>query len=281
MINIKFNKNINGFQNELEICNELNNKYVYELNPMYRSFIEDLFSNINDYNLIKCVIDDSSKKYDIIISIENEKRYVSIKKGIKNSIHVEGISSFIHFLIQNHVKKDVVIEYLKYHYADGSTNGTGINRLSAEEYKKNNQEKINMINHEINNEYLLMKVIERFVLKGNISDKMIDAILFGVNDDFIWIKKEDIIKVILSKKDVYSSVVHFGPLTIQPLDRCLNRNSKYEKRRFCIQVKWYNLADDIIENMNESYMTQSLYKTNRIIPKLYTGATSIKKQTNN
>lgn len=260
MINIKFNKNINGFQNELEICNELNNKYVYELNPMYRSFIEDLFSNINDYNLIKCVIDDSSKKHDIIISIENEKRYVSIKKGIKNSIHVEGISSFIHFLIQNHVKKDVVIEYLKYHYADGSTNGTGINRLSAEEYKKNNQEKINMINHEINNEYLLMKVIERFVLKGNISDKMIDAILFWVNDDFIWIKKEDIIKVILSKKDVYSSVVHFGPLTIQPLDRCLNRNSKYEKRRFCIQVKWYILADDIIENMNESYMTQSLYK---------------------
>lgn len=259
MIKIKFNKSINGFQNELEIKRELDNKNIKELNPMYRSFIEDLFSNINDSDLINCIIDDSNKKHDIIISIKNEKRYISIKKGIKNSVHVEGISSFIHFLIQNHVKRNVVIEYLKYHYADGSTNGTGINRLSAEEYKKENQEKIDMINAEINNKDLLIKVIDRFILKGNISDKSIDAILFGVNDDFIWIKKEDIIKVILSKKDVYSSAVHFGPLTIQPLDRCLNYNPKYDKRRFCVQVKWYNLADDIIEFMNNRYMVKSGY----------------------
>ncbi len=259
VIKIKFNKNINGFQNELEITRELNNKMVKELNPLHRSFIEDLFADINDSDLIKCIIDDSNKKHDIIISIKNEQGYVSIKKGIKNSVHVEGISSFIHFLIQNHVKRDVVKEYLKYHYADGSTNGTGKNRLSVEEYKKDNQEKIDMINVEINNKDLLIKAIDRFVLKGNISDKTIDAILFGVSDDFIWIKKEDIIKVILSKKDIYSSAVHFGPLTIQPLDRCLNYNSKYDKRRFCVQVKWYNLADDIIEFMNNRYMEKSGY----------------------
>ena len=164
MIKIKFNKSINGFQNELEIKRELDNKTIKELNPMYRSFIEDLFSNINDSDLINCIIDDSNKKHDIVISIKNEKRYISIKKGIKNSVHVEGISSFIHFLIQNHVKRNVVIEYLKYHYADGSTNGTGINRLSAEEYKKENQEKIDMINAEINNKDLLIKVIDRFIL---------------------------------------------------------------------------------------------------------------------
>ncbi len=259
VIKIKFNKNINGFQNELEITRELNNKMVKELNPMYRSFIEDLFADINDSDLIKCIIDDSNKKHDIIILIKNEQRYVSIKKGIKNSVHVEGISSFIHFLIQNHVKRDVVIEYLKYHYADGSTNGTGTNRLSAEEYKKEHRGKIDMINVEINNKDLLIKAIDRFVLKGNISDKTIDAILFGVSDDFIWIKKEDIIKVILSKKDIYSSAVHFGPLTIQPLDRCLNYNSKYDKRRFCVQVKWYNLADGIIEFMNNRYMEKFGY----------------------
>ena len=80
-----------------------------------------------------------------------------------------------------------------------------------------------------------------------------------MNDDFVWIKKEDIIKVILSKKDVYSSAVHFGPLTIQSLDRCLNYNPKYDKRRFCVQVKWYNLADDIIEFMNKRYMVKSGY----------------------
>ena len=59
-----------------------------------------------------------------------------------------------------------------------------------------------MINTFLNKEDLLTKAIDRFVLKGNISDNRIDAILFGVDNDFIWIKKEDIIKVILSKSCV-------------------------------------------------------------------------------
>lgn len=61
---------------------------------------------------------------------------ISIKKGYKNSVHVERISDFIHFLIENNIDREIVTEYLKYHYADGSTNGKGIKRLSVEEYKK-------------------------------------------------------------------------------------------------------------------------------------------------
>ena len=137
------------------------------------------------------------------------------------------------------------------------TNGTGKNRISISEYKIANQNQIDLINKELNKSSILEKAIDRFVLKGNISKESIDAILFGVKDDFIQIKKEDIKKIILSKKDIYSSAVHFGPLTVQPLDRCLNRNEKYEKKRFYIQVKQYNLADDIIESINKKVMEQS------------------------
>lgn len=111
-----------------------------------------------------------------------------------------------------------------------------------------------MINEEFNQKELLFKAIDRFVLSGNYSDITIDGILFGVRDDFIWIKKEDIIKIILAKRSTYSTGVHFGPLNVQPLDRCLNYNPKYEKQRFCVQIKWYNLADDIIQIMNEHVM---------------------------
>ena len=41
------------------------------------------------------------------------------------------------------------------------------------------------------------------------------------------------------------------------MDRCLNNNSKYEKNRYISQVKWYNLGDDIIENMNNSVIMSS------------------------
>lgn len=254
---MKFNNDKSGFQNEFDICDELNKKRVNELNIMYREFINDLFLNVEDDDTIICYVDKSNKKYDIIIEIKGIIKRISIKKGVKNSVHVEGIASFIHFLIINQISKSSIIEYLKYHYADGTTNGTGKNRISISEYKIANQNQIDLINKELNKSSILEKAIDRFILKGNISKDSIDAILFGVKDDFIWIKKEDIKKIILSKKDIYSSAVHFGPLTVQPLDRCLNRNEKYEKKRFYIQIKWYNLADDIIESMNKKVMEQS------------------------
>jgi len=245
-----FNKNISGIYNEVEFVKYLNGKKIKQLNPMFLAFIEDLYGKIDFNDVIKCTKNQNPEKADIFISINNIKKEISIKKGVKNSVHVEGISSFIHFLIDNNVKKDAIIEYLKYQYADGTTNGSGEIRLSALEHKKNNQDKIDLINKEINNEKLLLKAIIRFILEGKDKNSKVDALIYGVVDDFIWIKSEDIIKIILSKKDCYSTAVHFGPLTCQPLDRCLNNNPLLESKRFCIQIKWYNLCDDIIEIMN-------------------------------
>lgn len=232
---------------------------VHELNPMFREFIDDLYGEVCENDIVKCIVSYDKKKYDIKISINSIEKNISIKKGIKTSVHVEGISSFIHFLIENEVDRTSVISYLKYHYADGTTNGKGIERLSALEYKKTHQAEIDGINKVINNEKILRKAIERFVIRGNIGDVEIDALIYGVTNDFIWIKKEEIIKTILSKKNVYSSAVHFGTLTVQPFDRCLNNNPKYEKRRYCVQIKWYNLVDDIIESMNNNVMKKSGY----------------------
>ena len=179
---------------------------------------------------------------------------ISIKKGMKNSVHLEPISEFIHFIIENKVDREVVIDYLKYHYADGSTNGKGKKRLSSEEYKINNQDSIDMINKYFNDEKILTKAVDRFILKGRNSNYRVDALICGDVDDFVWITRDDIFKVVLSKKDIYSTAVHFGPMTCQPQTRCLNYNPKYEKDRFCVQIKWYNLFDDIIENMNNKVM---------------------------
>lgn len=40
-------------------------------------------------------------------------------------MHLEPTSEFIHFLIINNIDRDIVINYLKYHYVDGSNNGSG------------------------------------------------------------------------------------------------------------------------------------------------------------
>ena len=250
-----------GFENEMEICKCLNCKRVNQTNMLFILMLQDLYGEeLKLDSVIKCKIDYNHKKYDIVVSIDGIEKRISIKKGYKNSVNMEGISSFINFLIENGISKESIVEYLKYHYSDGTTNGTGKKRISSKVYKETNQKSIDRINKELNNSKLLLKAVERFILSGNISDVSIDALLYGTKDDFIWIKKEDIKKLILSKKDVYSTAVHFGPLTIQPFDRCLNFNPKYERRRFCVQIKWYNIFDDIIEYKNNELMVKCGYK---------------------
>ena len=242
--------NITGKNNEYEFIKYLNGKRIFELNHNFKKLINELFPNVEQDSIIKCWKNKYKQKSDIFIKINNEIKGISIKKGYKNSVHVERISDFIHFLIENNIDRETVIEYLKYHYADGSTNGKGKKRISVEEYKKENQYKIDKINENLNNEKLIKKAIERFITKGKNSNYYISAIIYGEVDNFIWATKEQIQEIILLKKDIYSSGIHFGALTCQPKNRCLNYNPLYEKDRYCIQIKWYNIFDDITDYLN-------------------------------
>ena len=47
----------------------------------------------------------------------------------------------------------------------------------------------------------------------------------------------------------YSTGVNFSSLFCQPKTRNINLNPLYERKRYCVQVKWYSLFDDIILSM--------------------------------
>ncbi len=241
--------NINGYDNEYEFVKVLNGKLICELDPMTYDLIKYLYPYEPENSLIRCWRNHYFQKSDILIKINGKIKGVSIKKGIKNSVHVEAISEFIHFLIENHLSRENVVEYLKYHYADGTTNGKGKVRLSSEEYKRNHQIQIDEINKELQNPKLIKKAVGRFVLKGNNSFYPISALIYGEVNDFLWITKEDIINIFLRKLNSYSTSVHFGPLIVQPKNRCLNYNLLYNKDRYCVQLKWYSLFDDIMEQL--------------------------------
>lgn len=243
--------NNHGELNEIDFVKYLNNKKYCELNIMLQIFLNDIFKSINNNDTIICKKNKYKTKTDIIIDINSIQKRISIKMGYNNSVHIEPISSFIHFLIENNIDKKNIIEYLKYHYADGSTNGTGINRINSREYKMKHQKEIDEVNKNFNNLELLKKAINRFVIQGRNSKYEIDAIIYGTVNDFLWIKKDDIYNILLKKINNYSSGIHFSSLFCQPEDRCLNKNPKYENKRFIVQIKWYSLFDDIIKNMND------------------------------
>lgn len=237
----------NGFNNEYEFVKYLNGKKIKELNLLFQDLFEYLYPYESMDSTISCWRNHYPQKTDIMVKVNRVIKGISIKMGSRNSVHVEPISEFIHFLIENNISRESVIGYLKYHYADGTTNGSGGVRKSAADYKINHQAEIDKINKELKNGKLLKKAMDRFVLKGNNSEYSIDALIWGDVNDFLWLSKYDIGEIIMHKAANYSSSIHFSSLVVQPKNRCLNYNPKYEKDRYCIQVKWYSLFDDIIE----------------------------------
>lgn len=247
---------INGFENEEMFAKHLDGKRIKDLYPNYQDMIIDLFGYVNFNSILSCWVDHNRKKYDIIIKLDGKYRRLSIKKGINNSVHAERISSFIHFLIENHVPRDIIIKYLKYHYSDGSTNGKGNKRISSMEYKDLYPDDIRDLNLCFSNKVLLEKCIYRFVLQGTNSSVPIDGLIYGVVDDFLYISRRNILKILLKHADNYHNGVSFSDLFCQAKAKNLNNNPKYEKDRFCIQIKWFNIFDCILENMYDNNLVK-------------------------
>lgn len=238
---------INGFDNEYAFVKLFNQKSIKDLDPISRELIDSIFDYKTDSSIITCWRNHLKQKADIMIKIENHVKGISIKKGIKNSVHAEGVYHFVNFLKKNNISSDIIEEYLKFHFADETINGKGKKRISTEDYKLEHKDKIDIINSYFNKEQFINNCINRFILTGVNSIYPISALIYGEPNDYIFILPEEIREMIIRKKDIQSTGIHIGSLQVQPKNRCLNNNPKYEKDRYYVQIKWYNLFDNYIE----------------------------------
>ena len=240
-----------GKRNEYGFIYSINNKKFKYLNILLQDLVQYLFPKIKRNDVVKCYKNVDYEKGDICIEFNNIKKYVSIKMGHGNSVHGETIETFVDFLKKNKVNDFVINEILNYQYADGTLDGTGKIRLSAEQYKELNESTIDMVNKAINNRKLLNKCINRFIISGiHHYYHPIDVLVYGVPNDFWFITPNEIYEYIISKKDMISSSIHFSNLTFQSQSRVLDYSESKEYMRHWIQIKWYNLEDNIIEILN-------------------------------
>lgn len=233
-----------GNQNEFYFVLEFNNKKVNELNPMLYQVIDSLFPNPKDSAIIKSWRNHNPReKGDIMIKIGKDIKTISIKKGSRNSVHLENINTFISFLKKLGVQKEIIDSYTRFHYGVDFCRSNVI--LSTKEYKEKYKEDIILLNQSLS-KLNIDEIVNRFILCGLKSHQSIDGIIYGVPNDFLWITRNDILKIIKNSIHFQSSGVHIGCLFIQPQSRCLNENEQYKKCREYVQIKWYSLFDDIL-----------------------------------
>ena len=238
--------NTSGFKNETDLISSLSNKTYGELNDNLKKFISFLFPQVSNTDKIKCYNGSAGQKPDMIIELNHQKKNISIKKGNGNSVHQEDIALFMNFLTSLNLSEEVKIELLKYHWADDTTDGTGTTRFSSAKYKADHKKEIEQMNKEFNTKENLTKLMTRILFKGK-SDNFeeADVIYYGTIDDGHWATKEEIMNYMLNNKFNRNSL-HFGPLTYQTWNRCLNFNQKTENRRTVMQMKWGSLEKDLL-----------------------------------
>ena len=135
---------------------------------------------------------------------------------------------------------------LKYHWSDGSTDGSGKIRVSSHDYKLAHQEQIDLINKGLNEPNILRRIVDRILFQGK-SDEYDRAeyIYHGNIDNGKWASDKEVFKYIENNEFNINSV-HFGPLTYQIWNSCLNHNPRTENRRNIMQSKWGSLMIDLI-----------------------------------
>ncbi len=231
MINIAKNY---GFQNEWDFFYYLNNKIVGEVNSMFKEFLSVNFSNIRDDMLITAYVNLNRQKEDIWIKVGKEKKSISIKMGKTNTVHNEYIYNFTSYLEKEKVPVKIINIILEYFFADGTHDGSGTRKITFPEYKIKIKRKIAKVNKYFSkNEVLLIKLINRFVIGST------DILIHGTVNNFTYINKDEIIKLLLNSKNDPSTTIHFSHLFLS----VRSRNNEVDK--FIMQIKWYNLADDI------------------------------------
>lgn len=244
-----------GKKLENEFVLSINNKYFNELNLNLQKFILFVFKDFNHSNKIKCQKLSNWQKADIAIQIGKEIKYISIKTGSQNSVHVEKLNDFITFLCNNKIENKIINDLLIYHYGDNTLIGNGKVRYSAEECKLKYKKEILEFNTYINNSNIMSEIIKRFLFTGKkVTNKYVDIIYYGNIKIGVWCTSEELLDFCVKHKSMYINTVHFSVFTYQNWCRNTTFKNQSEAHRHYLQIKWFSILSDLnkIRHINDN-----------------------------
>ena len=238
----------NAFMTEKMFVYELNDKHLFDLNKNLSYFVKHMFPTIKDDDIIKCEFVKGFQKPDVVVSVGEEKKYVSVKSYKARLVHSEYLSTFIPFLREIGMPEDDIQFLLKWHYGDDTTDGSGIDHYDYEELRYRYRHEIKKFNFNLlEKKDLIKKLIYRCLFKGSKPEKIeADYIYHGTVDMGYFCTKRQIFTHIDNRKWGFMNNPHIGPLQFRAHIRGKKfEDEEKEKERHQIYLWWANLGDDI------------------------------------
>ena len=240
-----------GYKNECDIAQAINKKKYSNLSNNMKILVRFIFNDINDDDDLECKRYRSQDKADIYIKLNNNIKNISIKSGIRVSVHAEKISSFTNYLKAIRINNKIINYLLLYHYGDFTTNGTGNIRMPAKELKEKYEKEISIFNKYVNHKNIIKSITIRCLFEGVSKNNCADYIYYGDVHEGVIASKEEIIDYFCKNKAPEIIAPHFSYLIYQNWNRNIVYNPKLESHRYYCQFKWPTIKEDLQNIRNQ------------------------------
>ena len=221
--------------NTISLISNLDNKRYSDLNGNLKKFIKNMYPKIKSKDIIYC-FKIYNKKIDFIISVNDIQKNIAIKGGDIVCVYKDYIDNLVLFLYSIKVSSRCVGALLKYHYADGTYNGSGsmvrsYGALLSVDY----QQEIKIVEKEFSDLNKLEKVLD-YVLFTDNNGRMVDYFYYGDAKKGIFASAYQVKKNILEESNSYHhDFMRIGVMNFLPLKRCLLTIDKFDsKRHICL-----------------------------------------------
>lgn len=206
-----------------KIANFLNNCYYKDLSNHFKKFIRHMYPNICDDDLIFCR-KKNTNKVNLVITVNGENKNISVHNSSLVNVYRNYLKYLLLFFYSIGVSYDIIVCILKYHYADGTIDGSGTTDFSSSMllsffYKK----EIDSVRTFFNEKDIHEKIIDFLLMKGKV-----DYFYFGDTRKGVYASSDKVKNNILcDKKNYRHDFMRIGVFSYLPLQRGCNINKKH------------------------------------------------------
>lgn len=239
--------NNEGFLKEQEMFVEINGKKVSELSNNIRNLFKAVYGVLEEDEIVYCEPPSEFYKPDFFLVYKGVKKGISMKSGRAEIVHSEDITRFTNYLKLKGFSERTVETILLYCFGDGTTDGSGEERMDYVQLHAILDQRIKEANAELNSDSdLIYEIVHRNVFQGtNPTFPPADAIYFGDRNFGVVATEIQVRKHIKRRSWTWMNALHIGPMMIRPHARYVGTEIKSEKRRRTIDFTWSHLGADV------------------------------------
>ncbi len=237
----------NGMRNETELLEAINGKKLPELSKHLQYIVRTMFKRADMFDTVYVEKVPGFAKPDLKFTIGDEVHYLSVKHGQSSQVHCEDIQTFIKWLRENGMSEHIIECFLKYHYADGTLDGTGKDRMNQNKVMVFYEDEVKEINEAFNeNRFFVRDLVKRVVFDGNDPSKpSADFIYHGDIEEGEICSMESVLKYSKQKRCEKLNTPHIGRILIRPYARYLHNQDTHPEKRHKVTFDWIRLEWDL------------------------------------